>query len=145
MTETKGERGAQGRQGMTGKAGRVGDTGRQGMTGKAGSDPTRRLAILFAFLAVISTTYGIVLQQAVNQINTNTVRIEAERVAVLNESCRNSLDILVRYNILLDALIAVDEEIMTVAPNLPAAALEARITAYEEGKIDPPVCKEIKP
>ncbi len=143
MTETP-EQGEQGERGLR---------GRQGMTGKAGSDPTKRLAILFAFLAIVSVAYGTVLQQAVERIGTNSERIEdnairgeQERRVLLVSACQNDLVIREQYNNLLDALSEVDEQITQELPNAPVVALQARIAAYQAGKIDPlPVCEAIKP
>ncbi len=172
MSETNGERGPKGDHGQAGDAGEQGRQGEPGLvsqgergptgdrgqsgdvgrTGKAGPDPTRKLLIMFVFLAVIATTYGVILQQAIDRIDENTsrieqtvVRVEQERLALLNDTCIRDLAIQTQYNTLLDALIAVDEEIRLAAPNLPAAALEGRIAAYEAGKIVPSVCEPVTP
>lgn len=160
MSETP-ERGETGKTGLTGKDGTTGRTGRTGVAGKDGSDPTRRLALLFAFLAIIAVTYGIVLQQADGEIEENTARIEQsvnrtgenlariedERLAVVYESCQNDLQIQGQYNSLLASLIRAEEDGIALDPdNEPLAAVrQARIAAYQAGMINPPICEPIAP
>ncbi len=98
-------------------------------------EPTRAFLILFVIVTVALVTFGVVLQQT-------ALSSEREDVQIINETCRRDTVIQDQYNTLLEALIAVDEEI---ADDLPAAALEARIAAYRAGKIAPEICQAVQP
>ncbi len=94
--------------------------------------------VLFLVTVVGMGALGLSLQHS---IDAN----EETRVAVLNETCRRDRVIQAQYNTLLDALVEVDEEIALGRDNLPTTVLEARIAAYQAGKIAPTICEEIKP
>ncbi len=141
---SQGERGPTGDHGQRGEAGL---TGRAGTAGKAGPDPTRKLLFLFVFLAIIATTYGVVLQQAIEGVNSITERIDRDRAVDTYEECVSSGGFIGQYNTLLDALIKVDEDGIMLEPEdekLTAVRL-TRIAAYQAGKIELPDCEEIKP
>ncbi len=101
-------------------------------------EPTRAFLILFLIVTVALVTFGVVLQQT-------AAGSEREDVSIINETCRRDQVIQNQYNTLLDALIAVDEEIALELDDLPAAALQARIAAYRAGKIAPSICEPVEP
>jgi len=143
------ERGKQGDHGQDGADGAPGLRGRQGETGKAGADPTRKLAILFAFLAIIATTYGFVLQQAIERINENAARVEQERLLDAYGDCVGGAELIGLFNQQQTALADVDRAALVSTDPPPTefavSILVERIKAYEGGVLPLPDCEVIKP
>ncbi len=143
---------SQGERGPTGDRGQAGDTGRvgrTGATGQAGADPTRKLAILFAFLAITAVTYGVVLQQAIERINENAARVEQERILDAYEECVGGATLIGLFNQQQTALADVDRAALVNTDPPPTefamSILVERIKAYESGVLPLPDCEAIRP
>jgi len=146
---SQGERGPTGDRGHDGDVGRTGRTGAVGSTGKAGADPTRKLAILFAFLAIIATTYGIVLQQAIQRINETAAAAEMDRAVDAYEECVGGAELIGLFNKQQTALANVDRAALLNTDPPPSefamSILAERIKAYEGGLLPISDCEAIKP
>jgi len=143
---SQGERGPTGDRGQAGDPGRV---GRTGATGQAGPDLTRKLAIIGAFLAIVATTYGVVLQQAVQRIGENAAEAEMDRAVDAYDECVGGAKLIGLFNQQQTALADVDRAALLNTDPPPTefamSILAERIKAYEDGLLPISDCEEIKP